>query len=253
VILDIGHPTVIAALPALHKSMFSGVSFTTVSDAYEDVFGRVPLALMSDQWVIQNMSRHDFYDGLKRVLDIAVGLAGLLASLVVYPFVALAIRLEGAGPIFIAQERVGQYNKPITLYKFRSMERNDSSLSADKAQNRITRVGAILRKSRVDELPQLFNVVRGDVSLIGPRPELPSGVELYDREISYYSLRYLIKPGLSGWAQLYHDAHPHHVADIEATREKLSYDFYYMKHRSLVIDVLIVLKTMRKLAMQSGA
>jgi lipopolysaccharide/colanic/teichoic acid biosynthesis glycosyltransferase len=222
------------------------VSFVDAADAYEDMFGRVALEAVTDRWVIQNLSHHEFYDGLKRAFDMVVAGIGLACSLVLFPFIALAIRLDTRGSIFIAQDRVGQYDRCIRLYKFRSMERNDTSLSADKPENRITRVGKVLRKSRLDELPQLWNVVRGDMSLVGPRPELPSGVRLYEEKIAHYRLRHLIKPGLSGWAQLYHDAHPHHTADIDATCEKLSFDLYYLKNRSLMLDVLIGLKTARK-------
>jgi len=249
VIIDIDDPTITAALPALRKLLLSGVSFISTAHAYEDIFGRVSLASMSDQWVVSNLSQRNSYDGLKRALDIVVGGIGLACSLPAYPIVALAIRLESPGPALIAQERVGQYKKSITVHKFRSME---VAASEDNPTRRITRVGAILRKSRIDELPQLLNVVRGDLSLIGPRPELPALVVTYENAISNYSLRHLLKPGLSGWAQLYHDNHPHHVADIQATKEKLSYDFYYMKHRSFVIDVLIALKTIRKVVLQSG-
>jgi lipopolysaccharide/colanic/teichoic acid biosynthesis glycosyltransferase len=253
VILDLDHPAITAALPRLYSSLAHGTSFVAAADAYEDMFGRVPLETVTDQWVIQNLSHHQFYDGVKRVFDMVVAGIGLVVSAVLFPFIALAILFDCPGPVFIAQDRVGQYDRRIRLYKFRSMERNDTSLSADKPANRVTRVGAILRKSRFDELPQLWNVVRGDLSLIGPRPELPAGVKLYEREIAHYGIRHLIKPGLSGWAQLYHDAHPHHTADIEATREKLSFDLYYLKHRSLVLDVLVGLKTVRKMLSQSGS
>jgi len=252
IILDTDHPAVAAALPRLYKSLFSGVSFVNAMDAYEDIFGRVPLALMSDQWVVQHVPQYEFYDGMKRAFDVVVGGIGFICSLVFYPFIIVAIKLETAGPAFIVQERIGQHERRITLYKFRSMERNDISLGKDKAPNRVTRVGAFLRGSRLDELPQLFSVMLGDLSLIGPRPELPAGVALYEAEISYYAMRHLIKPGLSGWAQLYHNAHPHHVADVAATKEKLSYDLYYLKHRSFVLDLVVVLKTVRKLVMQSG-
>lgn len=252
VILDLDHPRVTAALPRLYGSLAQGTSFVDAADAYEDMFGRVPLEAVTDHWVIRNLSHHEFYDGLKRAFDVVVAGLGLVCSLVLYPFIALAIRLDTRGSIFIAQDRVGQYNRSIRLYKFRSMERNDTSLSVDKPVNRITRVGKVLRKTRLDELPQLWNVVRGDMSLVGPRPELPAGVHFYEQKIAHYGLRHLIKPGLSGWAQLYHDAHPHHTADIDATREKLSFDLYYLKNRSLVLDVLVGLKTLRKV-LRGGA
>ena len=165
---------------------------------------------------------------------------------------AVAIKLEDGGPVFITQDRVGQDNELIRMYKFRTMYRNEVNLAADASDNTVTKVGKILRITRLDELPQLWNVLRGDLSFIRPRPELPSGVALYEKEIPYYGVRHLIKPGLSGWAQLYHDNHPHHGAEVEATREKLSYDLYYLKHRSLLLDVIIILKTVKKLLTRSG-
>jgi lipopolysaccharide/colanic/teichoic acid biosynthesis glycosyltransferase len=117
----------------------------------------------------------------------------------------------------------------------------------------ITRVGKFLRTTRIDELPQLWNVFRGDLSLIGPRPELPELVKLYEKEIPYYNIRHLLKPGLSGWAQLYHKNHPHYRPDVSETRVKLSYDLYYIKNRSLLLDLKIALKTIKTLLSRSGA
>ncbi|MBP9749809.1 MAG: sugar transferase, partial [Candidatus Pacebacteria bacterium] len=114
-------------------------------------------------------------------------------------------------------------------------------------------VGAVLRPTRIDELPQCLNVLRGDLSFIGPRPELPALAVLYAEQIPYYRARHLIKPGLTGWAQLYHDAHPHHGADVEETRNKLSYDLYYLKHRSILLDIEIMLKTVKKIVTRAGA
>lgn len=116
----------------------------------------------------------------------------------------------------------------------------------------VTRFGAFLRKSRLDEFPQLWNVIRGDLSLIGPRPEIPSLVKEYEDQIPYYDIRHLIKPGLSGWAQLYHDNHPHHASDVQETKVKLSYDLYYIKNRSVLLDFKIALKTLKKLASRAG-
>jgi lipopolysaccharide/colanic/teichoic acid biosynthesis glycosyltransferase len=117
----------------------------------------------------------------------------------------------------------------------------------------VTRVGKFLRSSRLDELPQLWNVLRGDLSLIGPRPETPSLVAVYEKEIPYYGIRHLIKPGISGWAQLYHHADPHHATAVEETRKKLSYDLFYLKHRSLLLDVVIGLKTIRRVILRGNA
>jgi lipopolysaccharide/colanic/teichoic acid biosynthesis glycosyltransferase len=133
------------------------------------------------------------------------------------------------------------------------MTGNDTGESALNSSLRVTKVGSFLRRTRIDELPQLWNVLRGDYSLIGPRPELPALVAAYSEKIPYYNARHLLKPGLSGWAQIYHREHPHHGIDIEETQNKLSYDLYYVKNRSLLLDLQIGLKTIRTILSRSGA
>jgi lipopolysaccharide/colanic/teichoic acid biosynthesis glycosyltransferase len=184
-------------------------------------------------------------------MDFVLSLVLGTVSLVFYPFVYLAIKLDDGGDIFIKQERVGKDGKNIILYKFRSMNRNETDLTSNNV-NKITGIGNFLRKTRIDELPQLWNVFRGDISLIGPRPELPSGVAIYDKEISYYNIRHLIKPGLSGWAQIHQENHPHHTAEINLTREKLTYDIFYIKNRSFWLDIKIALKTIKALLSRQG-
>jgi lipopolysaccharide/colanic/teichoic acid biosynthesis glycosyltransferase len=129
---------------------------------------------------------------------------------------------------------------------------NDDGKWGNGQKNVITRIGKFLRKSRIDELPQLWNVVRGDISLVGPRPEFPEPVALYTKEIPYYNLRHIVKPGLSGWAQIYHQKHPHHGIDTEETGNKLSYDLYYIKNRSFLLDLKIALRTMKVLLSFAG-
>ena len=255
VIADFGDKEVSSAFPEMYNLLARGVRFFDALALYEEVFGRIPLSILDDQWFARNVSRyaHLLYDTVKRLIDIAIALPAGVLSLALYPFVALAIKLDSKGPVFIWQERVGENDQVVCIPKFRSMERNETNLaSASNAQNRVTRVGKILRTTRLDELPQLWSIVQGSMSLIGPRPELPSGVALYEKEIPYYGARHLVRPGLSGWAQLYHDNHPHHGSDVEATREKLSYDLYYLKHRSLTLDMVIILKTIKKLLTRSG-
>ena len=124
--------------------------------------------------------------------------------------------------------------------------------ASGKSELQITRVGKFIRLTRIDELPQLWNVLRGDISLVGPRPEFPSLVAVYEKEIPYYNVRHLIQPGLSGWAQIYHSAHPHHAVAVNDTRDKLSYDLYYVKHRSFLLDLRIALQTFKALISKSG-
>jgi lipopolysaccharide/colanic/teichoic acid biosynthesis glycosyltransferase len=132
------------------------------------------------------------------------------------------------------------------------MSFNDDESGENKINNKITKVGGFLRKSRLDEIPQLWNVWRGDLSLIGPRPELPALAKVYEKEVPYYNVRHLIPPGLSGWAQLYHENHPHQGVNVEETKNKLSYDLYYVKNRSLMLDLKITLKTIKALLSRTG-
>jgi lipopolysaccharide/colanic/teichoic acid biosynthesis glycosyltransferase len=254
IIADFNDARVSKAFPDMYNLLVSGVRFFDAMAIYEEVFGRIPLSILDDRWIGRNISRysHTLYDPLKRLMDIVVGGVCGVVSLIFYPFIILAIKLDDGGPIFIRQERVGQNNEIIYNRKFRSMQRNDLELgSASHAQNKVTRIGAFIRKTRIDELPQLWDIALGRLSLIGPRPELPSGVAIYEEQIPYYNMRHLVKPGLSGWAQLYGE-HAHHGVGLDETRNKLSYDLYYLKHRSLGLDLIIALKTIKKLLTRSG-
>ena len=254
VIADWDDARVSAVFGDVSSYIAEGVRFFDAVGLYEMVFGRIALRRVDNRWVARHVSRyaHTLYDPLKRLMDIVAAVVLGLVSLVLYPFLALAIKLQDGGPVFYAQVRVGQNNKPIVMRKFRSMSGADSSNEVLKSKLTVTPLGRVLRKTRIDEIPQLWNVFTGDLSLIGPRPEFPALVEEYRKHIPYYHLRHLVKPGLSGWAQLYHDNHPHHGTEVEATREKLSYDLYYLTHRSLMLDATIALKTIKKLLTMSG-
>jgi lipopolysaccharide/colanic/teichoic acid biosynthesis glycosyltransferase len=256
IIADFNNAAVAAAFPELYNYLAQGIRFIDAMSLYEEVFGRVPLSVIDDKWIARNISRsaHTLYDALKRFMDIVFAGSSAVISLIFYPFIMLAILIDSGFPVFISQERVGQDNRPVRVYKFRSMSGNDEGKYGVKGTSKfkVTRVGKFLRITRLDELPQLWSIVLGRLSFVGPRPELPSLVQLYEKEIPYYMVRHLIKPGLSGWAQLYHDNHPHHGEAVEATKEKLSYDLYYIKHRSLMLDLIIAAKTIKKLLSRSG-
>jgi lipopolysaccharide/colanic/teichoic acid biosynthesis glycosyltransferase len=242
-------------MPQLYGLFFEGVEFVDVRDMYEDIFDRIPLSLIEDAWCLSHISAASkpIFDGVKKIVDIAVSGVLALISLVVYPFVYTAIKLDDGGVIFSYQTRVGKRGKPISIMKFRTMSvANDHGKWTSGPKNVITRTGRFLRKSRIDELPQLWNVARGDISLIGPRPEFPEPVSLYSKEIPYYNLRHIVKPGLSGWAQIYHEGHPHHGIDTAETGNKLSYDLYYIKNRSFLLDLKIALRTMKVLLSFAG-
>lgn len=254
VVIDLKNEKVGPILPRLYSLIFSKVKFIDMYKVYEDIFDRIPLSLLTYNWFLENMSRqtHTGYDFLKRIMDIILTIVSGIPSLIFYPFVYLAIKLDDGGDIFSRQERVGQNNKIISVYKFRTMVLANDNAEWDTTENKVTRIGAFLRKSRIDEFPQLWNVLVGDVSIIGPRPEFSRPVKEYGDKIPYYNIRHIIKPGLSGWAQIHHDRHPHHGVDIEETRNKLSYDLYYIKNRSFVLDLKIALQTLKTLLSRSG-
>lgn len=247
--VDLRNEAIEPILPHLYNLIFSGVRFIDMHKIYEEIFNRVPLSLVRYNWFLEHISTAPkrSYDALKRLMDIAITLVLSALSLVLYPFVFAAMLLDDGQPFFIVQERIGKGGKIIKTLKFRSMR-----VAVGGGPGEITRVGGFLRKTRIDELPQLWNVLLGDLSLIGPRPELPELVRLYEKEIPYYNIRHLIKPGLSGWAQLYHENHPHYRANVSETKVKLSYDLYYIKNRSFFLDIKIALKTIKVLLSRSG-
>lgn len=248
--IDLKNEKVEPILPHLYNLIFSRVKFIDMYKVYEDLFDRIPLSLVRYNWFLENISTETriTYDVVKRITDIIMSLIAGVISLIFYPFVYIFIKLDDGGDIFFEQERIGKNNKIIKVKKFRTME----DLATGVANKKITRIGRWLRKLRIDELPQLWSVFKGDMSMIGPRPEIPALVKHYEGEISYYNIRHLIKPGLSGWAQLYHSDPPKVVADSQKTRRKLSYDLYYIKNRSLMLDLKIALKTIKALLSRSG-
>jgi exopolysaccharide biosynthesis polyprenyl glycosylphosphotransferase len=253
--IDLADKNVEPILPHLYNLIFSSISFIDMHKIYEDIFDRVPLSLLKYNWFLENISTqpHGVYDALKRIMDIIISLPLLVVSLIIYPIVFIAIKLEDGGDIFTHQDRIGQNNHVIRLLKFRTMLFNDNGAWEDKGkENKITQVGGFLRRTRLDEFPQLWNVLRGDISLIGPRPEFLEAVKRYAAEIPYYNVRHLIKPGLSGWAQIYHEQHPHHDVDTLETKNKLSYDLYYIKNQSFLLDLKITLRTLKILASIAG-
>lgn len=248
-VVDFSDRAVSAALPIIYDAAFHKHRFALLdaADLYEEVFEREPLSLIDYEWVLGNVSASRLYDGIKRVIDVLLAGIAALLSLLFYPFIMLAIKLDDGGAIFISQERVGRFQKPIRVMKFRSMSGNDAGEYGEHGKTKltVTRAGRWFRLLRLDELPQLWNILRGDLSLVGPRPELPALAAEYNARIPYYNARYLVSPGLTGWAQIRHDRHPHHGTDIAETKEKLSYDLYYLKHRSLLLDLFIMLQTIR--------
>ena len=192
------------------------------------------------------------YLACKRVVDLILSLFVLMCAAPVMALVAIIIKLETPGPAIFSQERVGFLGRRFTVYKFRSMrqdaERKTGPTWAKENDDRITRVGSFIRKSRLDELPQIWNVLRGDMSFIGPRPERPYFVDLLKSKIRYYDLRHYVKPGITGWAQVMYP----YGASVEDAYRKLQYDLYYTKNNSLQLDLLILLKTIKVVASGQG-
>ncbi len=217
-------------------------------------FGRIDPATFSDCDFARAKSLRSpgFAQISKRVFDIAAALALIVAFSWLLALTAIAVRFDSAGPSIYRQRRVGKDGKEFDIYKFRSMRTDaerDGARWAQDGDDRITRVGRFIRRTRIDELPQAFNILKGDMSFVGPRPERPEFVALLEKHIPHYHDRHLIKPGITGWAQVRHT----YTASVEGARDKLCYDLFYVKHFSLLLDVLIVLMTVRVAVLGIGS
>ena len=233
---------------------FSGIEVVDAPTMYEQVTGKLLIENITPSWFI-------FSDGfrtsftrriVKRIFDVLLAVCGLVLSLPIALLVALAIRLESKGPVFFRQVRIGEKEKKFMLYKFRTMREDAESATgavwAQKDDPRVTRLGKYLRKFRLDEIPQLYNVLVGDMSFIGPRPERPEFVEKLKEAIPYYSERHCVKPGITGWAQIKYP----YGASVEDSTEKLRYDLYYIKNTSMPLDLLILLETSKVILFGRG-
>jgi lipopolysaccharide/colanic/teichoic acid biosynthesis glycosyltransferase len=261
--LVVGHrPDEIPGLAdALYPSLFSRISLIDRASLEEAVTGKVPLEHVSQLWFLEHIHEQEkaWIDGAKRVVDVLLAIPFGLATILMLPFVALAIRLSSPGPVFIRQTRIGKLNKPFTLIKFRSMHALSPDGSAEtkgaqftqdaKTDPRLFPVGRILRQTRLDEFPQIWNVLRGDLSFVGPRPERPEFVEPLQAKMPFYALRHLVRPGLTGWAQVRYLTP---VARLDDNLVKLRYDLYYIRHRSLLLDFAILLKTVGIMLRRQG-
>lgn len=234
----------------LTKCALNRVAVHDAKLVYESFSGRVKINRMSEN-NIGSLLPTPMYERAKLVMDWIIVLITLPIVIPVCLVTGLLIRLESPGPIIYCQSRVGQGNRLFTIYKFRSMrfDRDASQQFADENDPRITRFGKIIRKLRIDELPQFFNVIKGEMSLIGPRPEQPAFVEQFDRIIPFYSYRHVVKPGITGWAQVRQG----YVADADDTRIKIEHDFYYIKNCSLYLDLMVVFLTIRTMITGFGA
>ena len=237
-----------------YDSLKQGISFFNLASFYERLTGKVPLGAINQIWFLENISegKKRAYELAKRAGDIVFGFIFGVISLIFYPFIIVAMQIDSPGPIFYRQTRIGRIGNSFQLIKFRNMvpdaEAKTGAVWASENDPRITRVGNFLRKTRLDEIPQLWTIVKGEMSLVGPRAERPEFHDKLKRGIPFYEERYLIKPGLTGWAQI----NFHYGSTVEDAAEKLKYDLYYIKNRSLLLDLGIVLKTVRIALRQAG-
>jgi len=215
-------------------------------DFYEKVMSRVPLELLSKEWFdfVLSRSNLDFYEAIKRFFDFVGGIMLLIISLPLWPIITLLIKIDSQGSILHRSIRIGKNRKEFIIYKFRTMINNADKIGPFwtlEDDFRITKVGKILRFTHLDEIPQVLNIIRGDISFVGPRPEEKKLIELFEKKIHFYEYRFLMKPGAIGWAQINYP----HGSSIEDARHKLEYDFYYLKNRNLFFDLIIALKAWR--------
>ncbi len=239
---------------ALYETIFSSVSLVDRASFEESATGRIPLEHISQNWFLSHIHEGEkvAYEGIKRLVDIVLAIPIAILTALLYPFLALLVKLSSPGSVLYSQIRVGANQKPFRIFKFRTMRADAEAPGvpqfAQKDDPRITKVGKFMRATRLDELPQIWNVLKGDMSLIGPRPERPEFVTELVAQMPYYSLRHLTRPGLTGWAQVQFP----YASTFEENIKKLQYDLYYIKHRTLMLDVAILLKTIRIVLKRMG-
>ena len=260
------HATMILLLPdapidddiahELLEAKLRGTMVVDIRSFYEHVVRRLPLSQINDEWLLQtegfSLNTRGSLRRLKRALDVLISLVLLVPATPVMLLTALIVRLESPGPVIYRQDHVGLFEKEFTVYKFRSMRSDaekDGAVWASANDARVTRFGRFIRKVRIDELPQIWNILKGDMSFIGPRPERMAFVRKLKENIPCYSLRHTVKPGLTGWAQV---CYPYGASEEDA-RRKLEYDLYYIKNMSLLLDISIIFKTVGVVLFPKGA
>lgn len=230
----------------IYKCLSLRVNFIDLSRAYEIICEKIPISFVTQSWFLENIREKDkeITDKIKRLIDIVSAVLILVFTLPIWPLIMIAIKIEDNGPIFYLQKRIGKRKTPFLLIKFRSMrkdaEKKTGAVWAKKDDPRITKVGSFLRESHLDEIPQMINILKGDISLVGPRPERPEFITKLEKKIPYYHLRHLIKPGFTGWAQIKFS----YARSISDSFEKFQYDLYYLKNRSITLDIQVLLKTL---------
>ena len=248
----------VEALRELYELLFWSVEITDLTSFYEQITGRIPPSTFSEGWFLDHIKNttHPVYNRIRTILDYGAGFLLGLIFIILLPFIAIAIKASSKGAIFFTQTRVGKNGRQFKLYKFRSMytlapdgsAEIDGVQFAKKEDVRITWIGKILRKGRLDELPQALNLLKRDVTLIGPRPERPEIVQQLEERMPYYPLRHVMRPGITGWAVI----NQNYTDTLESSLEKLQYDLYYIKNKSLLMDMSILLRTVNVIARFMG-
>jgi sugar transferase (PEP-CTERM system associated) len=233
---------------------FAGVKVEDAHSFFERITGRIILERLSPSWLIlsEGFSKSSLLVWAKRMIDVLVSLITLVVCAPLMALTAVAIYLESGSPVLFRQERTGLHGRSFAMLKFRSMHNNaeeDGPKWASEGDRRITRVGRWLRKSRIDELPQAINVLRGQMSIVGPRPERPEFVSMLEEQIPYYGLRHSVRPGITGWAQVKYQ----YGASVEETKMKLEYDLFYIKHLSIMLDLAVLFETAKVMLSGRGA
>jgi sugar transferase (PEP-CTERM system associated) len=232
----------------------AGVTFDHLASVYEEYTGKIAVENLRPSWLIfsSGFRKSVLVTASKRTLDVVVAGIGFVLATPLILLTALSIKLTSTGPLLYHQIRVGQHGKLFTIHKFRSMrvdaEKLTGAVWAQKNDTRITPIGRFLRRTRLDELPQLWNVIKGDMSLVGPRPERPEFVEELTKQIPFYGQRHAVKPGLTGWAQVSYT----YGASVEDSLEKLQYDLFYIKHLNVPLDLFIIFKTAKTVVLRRG-
>ncbi len=255
VVVSLGDARGKLPMDTLLEMKLEGVGFDHLATLYEELTGKIAvrnlrpsLLIFSDGFRASRVGR-----AVKRAVDITSAIVGLMLAVPLLVLVGIAVKLTSPGPILYSQRRVGRHGRLFTIRKFRSMrkdaEAGTGAVWAQKNDARVTRVGKFIRRTRLDELPQLWNVLSGDRSLVGPRPERPEFVQQLTDEIPFYGQRHIVRPGLTGWAQVRYT----YGASVEQAMEKLQYDLFYIKHQSFALDLLIILSTIKTVVMRKGA
>jgi len=240
----------------LLQMKLDGVTFDHLPSVYEEYTGKIAVENLRPSWLIftEGFRKSATLEALKRAMDVTVALVGMLAGLPFMLLIAAAVKLTSPGPVIYKQRRVGHHGRVFNVYKFRSMKQDAEAATgavwaSKRGDSRVTPIGGFLRRTRLDELPQLWNVLRGDMSFVGPRPERPEFVSDLTRDIPYYGQRHIVRPGITGWAQVRYT----YGASKEDALQKLQYDLYYIKNLSIPLDLFIIFDTIKTVVLRKGA